>query len=238
MISVVICNSNDAERISMEKYSHDLAAYLSDEKWEIHSISDEKGLKDYLKKSPIFDIACVDLTVDNGVVYAEELRKQNKSAFIILVATVSMSPMMYLQPGIMAGSLLLRVFSEEQMKDVFEGAFRNYLEKFETESNPEDAYVVDTRNGRQRIPYSQIYYFEARDKKIVITNKSQEIYCYDTIANLENILPEQFIRCHRSFIINKKHVVKLILSQGVVELEDDIYIPISRNYKSVVKTII
>ena len=214
---------------------HFFTAKLSEEEWKYYLFHDSEALNSFLKKEPVFDIVCVDLTVLAEINVVEKIRKMNRNAYIILVATADISPMIYMKPAILAGSLLLRKFTAVQMKQVFEEAFRTYLEKFESDEDKESVYVIDTREGRQLIPYSSIYYFEAREKKIIVGTAETEIICYDTISRLEQELPSFFVRCHRSFVINSKKIVKLISVQNTVVMEHDICIPLSRSCKAAVK---
>lgn len=231
MISLVIFNKDKQELENMEKYSHYLAGRLSDEEWQYSIFFDYSDFDEYVVKNQNFDIVCVDITMDGCINTTKEIRKLNRHAHIILVASVDISPMEYMRPEIMAGSLLIRKYTDEQLMDVFDGAFKNYLREFSSDEDKEDMYVLESREGRRLIPYSQIYYFEARDKKIVIGCAANELLCYDTIAGLTKELPDYFIRCHRSFIINKKKIVKVMLNKNEIQMENDIYIPVSRSYK-------
>ena len=65
--------------------------------------------------------------------------------------------------------------------------------------------------------------------------KKTEFSFYDTLDNLTQTLPEQFIRCHKSFIVNKRFITCLSVSRGEIELEDGIILPLSRSYKQLVK---
>ena len=58
---------------------------------------------------------------------------------------------------------------------------------------------------------------------------------FSTQDNLSEKLPEQFVRCHRGFIVNKHKIKKVALSQNLIFLTDGYDVPLSRSYKSVVK---
>ena len=47
----------------------------------------------------------------------------------------------------------------------------SFFEKFRA-ADTEDSFVVDTREEKRFIPYHQIYYFEARDKKLFVRVKN------------------------------------------------------------------
>ena len=84
-----------------------------------------------------------------------------------------------------------------------------------------------------QIPFSQIYYFEARDKKLFVRTKNEEYAFYDTIESLARLLPEHFQRCHRSYIVNMEKIYRIVPSENYIELTEQIGVPVSRSYKSV-----
>ena len=51
---------------------------------------------------------------------------------------------------------------------------------------------------------------------------------------MEHILPEYFIRCHRSYIVNAMYVSRLNLSQSVIHISEKYIVPVSKKYKSFV----
>ena len=106
------------------------------------------------------------------------------------------------------------------------------------QNQDEETLLIETREGKTYIPLSKIYYFEAREKKIYVRLKKQEFTFYDTIEHLEESLPEGFLRCHRSFIVSRSRVQKVMLSKNLIELEDGISLPLSRSYKPVFKELI
>lgn len=56
--------------------------------------------------------------------------------------------------------------------------------------------------------YEEIQYLEARDKKIILHVNKYEISFYSSLQKLEKILPDYFIRCHRSYIVNFMFIQK------------------------------
>ena len=152
----------------------------------------------------------------------------------MVVADGSISPMMYLRPGIMPSSLLLKPVSRENLAMVVNEMMDAFTEKFDSK-DVQESFVIESREGKQYIPLSQIYYIEAREKKIFIRTKQEEYGFYDTIENMEKKLPESFLRCHRSYIVNMSKVTAVKVSQSLIEVQDDLQVPLSRSYKKMVK---
>ena len=48
---------------------------------------------------------------------------------------------------------------------------------------------------------------------------------------VEKELPQEFIRCHRSYIVNRLHIERLNLPEMAVYLANGERIPVSRSYK-------
>ena len=166
---------------------------------------------------------------------AEKTRQGSEQAFILLVADPEISPMRYLRPSIMPGALLLRPFSEGQMRTVLREALEKLLHRQRELENAGEVFRVDLKSGRKRIPFQQIYFFEARNKKIILNLGSREYSFYDTIDHLQEELPQGFIRCHRSFIVSKAKIDRIYLSRSCIVLVNGMTIPLSRTYKSVLK---
>ena len=98
-------------------------------------------------------------------------------------------------------------------------------------------YVVETREGKTFLPIQKITYFEARQKKIYIRVGAREYDTYDTIDRLAEKLPDQFMRCHRSFIVNRKMIDYIRLSENRIFLRDGSVIPLSRSYRFAFKSL-
>ena len=77
MISLIICNGVERELRDMDAYAHYLAAKLSEEEWKYYLFHDSEALNSFLKKEPVFDIVCVDLTVLAEINIVEKIRKMN-----------------------------------------------------------------------------------------------------------------------------------------------------------------
>ena len=64
---------------------------------------------------------------------------------------------------------------------------------------------------------------------------AREYGFYSTIEQLQEELGEQFIRCHRGFLVNQKKVERVVFAKNLIVLTDGYEIPVSRTYKSILK---
>jgi two-component system LytT family response regulator len=94
--------------------------------------------------------------------------------------------------------------------------------------------VVVKQNGIIKIiPVQDIHYIEADDDQVKISTAEASFYKNKTMGFFEQTLnPSQFIRIHRSYIINLSQVTRIELKEKdsyVVLLKSDIWLPVSKS---------
>jgi len=234
MVSMLLYSSDEKEIHNVHALVKNLAAYLSEEKWETACFSSLKEIETFLEQQSLLNMACYDVTSNGSLDVLGKVRSCYADMLLMLIADASLSPMDYVRPDILASSLILRPFTKEAMKDKLKDLITEYLSKVENNS-PEEAFIVETREGKTRVPYSQIYYVEARDKKIYFRLQNKEIAFNSTLEELEEKMPAGFLRCHRSFMVNQMHIEQILLSQSEIRLSHGIAVPLSRSYKPTFK---
>jgi len=237
MISLVILDGKTEELKALEGCFRNLVARNSDEMLERSFFQNGKKLLAGLGNIDPVHMAVMDVTIPDGVEAAQQVRSLQPASEIMIVADMSVSPMQYMTPAIRAASLLLRPFSGEQLRTVCGDFFENCRKELfgdRTEKN----FLVENSDGKTMLPYSSIFYFEAREKKIFVRTKTAEYGIYDTIDRLQQDLPEEFVRCHRGFVINSALIEKVKLSENLIYMKNDILVPLSRSYKSAIKELL
>ena len=218
----------------LEEEFHSQAAYHSEEEWKYYLYTRLEELREALKKEPVLDILCWNISGKLSLKELENTRKRYKEAFLLLIADMSISPMEYLRPSILPTALLLHPFSRPQCEQVLSDLIGSYCSSLK-DGDDEETFLIETREGNRRVPLSQISYVEARDKKIYICTRSESFGFYETIDHMLELLPKNFLRCHRSFIVNMDKVKKLHLSDGLIELDSGDMIPLSRSCRKAVR---
>lgn len=236
MVEMLIFGSHPQEVKALELYSKEYAALFTEEKWNYFSCRELKLLTNFVRNNPLLDMACIDITVEGAIEQVAKLRNNNKHAYITIVANASISPAKYMRPQIMAGSLLLKPITKEQLLTSYKEAFETFSKRFE-QKDVKEQFVIDTKTDKYFIEYNQILYFEAREKKIFLITQAKEIAFYDTIGELEQRLSDRFVRCHRSFIVNKDKIEQIILGSNILILDNGDELPISRSYHKAFKEI-
>ncbi len=233
MISMMIYDPQKAEQKLLEKAARQAAASLTEERWQIYAFDTLEQVADLVRGSPLLDLACYDVAPKGSIRFLEQVRTRYQETLLLLIADPSISPMDYIRPTILASALLLRPIDARRLQDSLSELLERYKERLST--GQEASLAVETREGTTYVPYSKIYYLEAREKKIYVRLKRQELTFYGTLEQLASQLPENFLRCHRSFIVCRDRIQKVMLSRGFLELEQGIQLPLSRSYKPLFK---
>lgn len=179
-------------------------------------------------------VGCMDFEAD-GETALQIIRDRDSSVLPVIIADSKTSPLTYVRPSIMAAGLLLRPLSEQQVSTMLREIISAVWAKERERLFNKEVFTFSTRDGVIRIPYSQILYFEARNKKIVVCTSRAETEFYSTLENLSNEIPTYFLRCHKGFIVNKLLVERADLKQNLLHLINGFQVPISRSYKTTVK---
>lgn len=230
---MMIYDPQAEEQKLVEKAARQAAASLTEERWQIYALDTLEQVADLVRGSLLLDLACYDVAPKGSIRFLEQVRTRYQETLLLLIADPAMSPMDYIRPTILASALLLRPIDPRRLQDSLSELVARYKERLSP--GQEASLAVETREGTTYVPYSKIYYLEAREKKIYVRLKRQELTFYGTLEQLAGQLPENFLRCHRSFIVCRDKVQKVMLSKGVLELEQGISLPLSRSYKPLFK---
>lgn len=234
MIDVLLFDRDTIEMESIRRRVGDSVAILSDDRLECRNCESIQSVEDYLKRDPVLDLSMLEIAGDDDIELSRRVRSLREQAEMMLIADGSISPMKYMTPDIRACSLLLRPFVNEEMESVVHEFVASFCRKRETPSE-ESSMVIENRDGRIVVPFSHIYYIEAREKKVYFRLRDREYCKYDTLENVKTQLPSGFIQSHRSFVFNAGYLDRIKLSENTVYLENGIIVPLSRSFKAAIK---
>ena len=163
---------------------------------------------------------------------ARDVRKSGEMTFILLISdrTQDISPLF--RPKIRPGGVLFRPVQNSQIRDILE-EIASELDRLG--NNDDDIFVFKADGATRRIPMRDILFFEASSKKVLLHTSGREISYYHSIDDLASSLPQYFIRCHRSFIVNTRKIVELRWSEMEIGLTGGERIPFSRSCRGAVK---
>lgn len=229
MISILISEEKEKERKLLFHTVKHAAAKSSDERLEFFFMESLTGAETEPEK---LDAAIVDVTEEGGIAAAKLLRKKYPEMELLIVSDAAVSPILYLNPEVRAASLLLLPLQREMMEQTI-GEFLNLFVKTERE----DCFYVEQKGEKKRLPYQKIRYLEAREKRVYARMVNVEYAIHDTIDHLAAIFPKEFIRCHRSYVVNCIYIERVRYAENMILLSENQMVPLSRSYKTKLKEV-
>ncbi|NRG44716.1 LytTR family DNA-binding domain-containing protein [Bacillus sp. CRN 9] len=107
---------------------------------------------------------------------------------------------------------------------------------FPTLTEGKSVVTLKTNDGWVPVPFSEVYYFEAKDRKTHVHSQNALGTHKNSLQEFEYILPkENFIRCHRSFIVNVNQIKEIYPdshSTFLLAMRNGEKIPVSQSYSS------
>lgn len=164
---------------------------------------------------------------------ARNVRESGDMTFILLVNDRAQDLSPLFRPKIRPSGVLFRPVQNSDIRE-FLTEISNELSRL-THIRESDLFVFKAEGVTRRVPFTDILFFEASSKKVVIHTRGQEIAYYDSIENLSASLPDNFVRCHRSFVVNIHKVKEMRGAEMELRLTSGARVPFSRSCRETVR---
>lgn len=152
-------------------------------------------------------------------------------ARLLLLSNNQISPEYYIVPEISPDILLLKPYVYSKAVETVHKILLWCYRDRGVRQGKDNLLEMQSGGEVYYFDYAEVYYLEARDKKIIVHMREQELSFYSSLQKLEKNLPEYFIRCHRSYIVNFMFIQKVDLTNSIFYLNEKAVIPISQKYK-------
>ena len=159
----------------------------------------------------------IDMPEISGMETARELRQNDYNSYIIFVT--AHNEYVYEGYHVRALDYIIKPITPKAL----ETCLNPVLHELES-----SAYILRTATSIEKIPYSSIIAFATQGHYIEIITKQNTYRQKISLKILKQLLPEDFVQCHRTVIVNINHVVKL--SGKNLYLTNQTVYPISKQY--------
>ena len=180
--------------------------------------SAEAFLFDY-SEDKNFDILLLDIEMGaiNGVELAKTVRAENDAVQMVFITGFPD----FIAEGYEVSALhyLMKPVERDKLFSVLDRAAAN-LEKAERRLR------VTFERRTDYVPFSKILYLEAQKQYVRIVTEGEEYRMKASLAETAAQLDEFFFSCQRSFIVNLRHVARILPDRVV--LKNGAEVPISR----------
>ena len=202
-------------------------------------------LGSYVEKIPFFELV---FSTENPIEALEYIRKNEADLIFLDIQMPELSGINFMKiVGDKLKYILTTAYSEYALEgyehnvidyllkpitfDRFQKSALKAQERFPTNETSANSYFFVKSSGQQhKINFDEILYIESIKDYVNIKTENQEYIVLDTLKSLENQLPENFARVHKSFILNLDKIEKIDVRN--VFLNSGKEIPIGETYKS------
>ena len=154
----------------------------------------------------------------NGLKLAQQIRLSDPRGFIIFITAHSELSFMTFQYRVEAMDFILKDNPAETKVKIRE-CLLNAIERYTLQTNKvHKVYSIQTGGRKISVDYEDIFFFETSSNihKVVLHAKNRQIEFSGTIKDLINTLDDNFIRCHRSFLVNKNNIKEVDAKKRII----------------------
>ena len=173
----------------------------------VKEFSDLKTFLDSIEDGEDFDVVLMDIDWNqeiNGIDAAEKLFEKVPSIQVIFVTGYNekFSQSIFLQKSNLCGYLVKPVNTE--YLDVL---LKKAAKKMGI--NNKNTLLLKKKGEIYAIPFEQIIYLESRGHQVTVHSIKDHIQYYEQLENIKKYLPEYFMQCHKSYIVNMNYIEKI-----------------------------
>lgn len=226
MLNFIICD-DDIHMINKLSLLFEKAFIKND--FEAKIVLKTQNYKDVLSfmSSNIVNVVILDIEFKNskmnGLDIANEIRKINKDCYIIFI-TSHFEYLMKAYDCKTFAYLFKNSLSVDTLSDTLTRLFDDIS------GNSRKFLKID--NKGTFLDLNDIQFIEKNRMKIIYHTLHGCFDTYNSFSKIENNLPKNFVRCHKSFIANINNIVNISLSDNSVEFKNGDVCYIGPKYKN------
>ena len=169
-----------------------------------------------------FDLAFLDIQMAamNGMQLAQHIRAADKA--MLIVFTTGLKGFVLRGYEVNAFRYLLKPIKEQDCAAALSKAWASVRQR------QAETFVILQPNRSVCLDKDEILFFEVEAHYVIVHTTSGDYRYKEKLASIEAMLGEpQFCRCHRSFLVNLRHV--RLITRDQVQLHSMVCLPVSRN---------
>lgn len=223
MINFVICddNLNIAKKL---KEMFEILFVKNDIEAEIKFVTDNPNEVLEYEENNTVDVLILDINLNSnisGIDVAKKIRKRNKKIYIIFSTG-------HLEYSLVAYSVKTFDYLPKPVTlERLEVTLNRLLE--DLNNNPSNTFIKI--NNKTIINQKEIYFIKKDGMKLVFCTNSGEFEAYNSLEKIQNTLPTNFVRCHKSYIANTQQILNINKKKNSIIFTNNQTCDIGEKYK-------
>ena len=221
MLNIFVCEDNDVQRQAIVQIIQNTVLIEELDMQLVMETGNPYELLDEIRNSQNTGVYFLDIDLNsdmNGMKLAQQIRLFDPRGFIIFITAHSELSFMTFQYRVEAMDFVLKD-NPAELKVKIRECLLNAMERYTLQTNKtHKVYTIETCGRKISVDYDDIFFFEtsANIHKVILHAKDRQIEFSGTIKELAATLGGDFVRCHRSFLVNKKNIKELDAKNRIV----------------------
>lgn len=232
MIDVYICEDNPEQRKIISQYVR--SAILMEEYDMRIGIETEDPAKilEKVQRSENMGLYFLDIELHadmNGLVLADRIREYDARGFIVFITSHSEMSFLTFKYKVEALDFILKDHPQQMRQQICE-CMKHVMKKYSKITRGSGKTISIIRGGRKiTLEYQEIIFFEtsSNEHKLVVHTKNKSVEFFGKMKDIENEVGEEFIRCHRAYLVNKAHIQEVNYEDRCIVMNTQECCPIS-----------
>ena len=225
MLKFLVCDDNKNTLNSLSKMLEDIFIKNDLNAKIVYKAKDDNDVLTYVKENPV-DVFILDIQLKsnmNGLDLAKQIRKNNKNSYFIFVT--GHSEFVFMAYKIKTFDYLCKPISKESLEDTILRLFDDIY------GNTSCKKYIKLDNKNTLIDENEVDFLKSDGMKVIFQTNSNIYETYSSFAKLQQQLPNNFVRCHKSFIVNIKNIAKLEPASNLIYFKNNQTCDIGPKYK-------
>ena len=221
MLNIFVCEDDSAQRKNIVQIIKNTILIEELDMRFVLDTSNPYELLETVKTSQNTGIYFLDIDLKcdmNGMKLAQQIRMFDPRGFIIFVTSHSELSYMTFQYRVEAMDFVLKDNPAEAKVKIRE-CLLNALERYTLQTNKtHKVYTIEIGERKITVDYNDILFFETSGNihKVILHAKDRQIEFSGSIKELEKTLDDNFVRCHRSFLVNKSNIQEVDTKNRII----------------------
>lgn len=142
------------------------------------------------------DILLLDIAMEgmNGMETARQIKALSD---VILIFVTGVKEQVFQAFDVGAFHYLVKPVEEERLKEVL----RRAMQEVNKRQGTPKFLLIKSGGAHRKVPVEDILYVENDGRKVVVHTKTEKLEYYERMNHLEEVLGEEFYRCHRGYLV-------------------------------------
>ena len=221
MLNIFVCEDNDVQRRNIVEIIQNTVLIEELDMQLVLDAGDPYVLLEKVRTSQSTGVYFLDIDLSsnmNGMKLAQQIRLYDPRGFIIFITAHSELSYMTFQYRVEAMDFVLKDNPAEAKVKIRE-CLLNAMERYTLQTNKtHKVYTIHAGGRKISVDYNDIFFFETSGNihKVILHAKDRQIEFSGTIKELASTLEDNFVRCHRSFLVNKNNIKELDVKNRII----------------------